>query len=1075
MDHAQNPRHHVPAAEEAPLHGFLALLEPLIEAGRSAVKSALRGRAALEPFPEPTEAERILFASLPPRLLARIDRTLVLELNVARLEGRLSGATPAERFGSFVALLREDEHRRRILAEYPVLVLGALEIIESWRRESLALADRLWMDWKELRPAFFAFDPGLLTAVRTGMGDPHRRGQSVAILEFESGARLVYKPRPMEADRHFQELLAWLAARGAPDHRTVRILDRGDYGWMEYVEAEPCGDEAAVLRYHHRLGSLLAVLYAFGGVDVHFENLIAAGEQPVAIDLESLLHPPPHRRRAERPDERLMNRALTESVLRVGLLPFQVRESGEEESSQSGVAVVAGALSRDPVMQWEGAGGDEMRLVKKRIPMPAGHNLATFGGTQVDAAEHAATVALGFEATYTLLVREREAILGDGGPLSWFARDRARMVLRATRAYGMLLEESWHPDFQRDVADRDRFLERIRVGVDEFASLEPVIRYERRDLARGDIPYFATRADSRDLWGSDGERIANYLEATPLDLVRERLLGMSEDDRARQSWLVRVSLGTLLLNRKAGDWPRYSLEDPAEPSGAGGPGPAAGSGGTEASDALREPLIVEARRLGDWFERMAFRDGDELTWVTLDLREGNWALVPCSEDLYAGLPGVALFLGYLAAVTGEKRYAALARAGVRTLLGRLPHVATNVGTIGLYQGWGGIVYTLAHLGRALDDGTLLGEAERLVGEIESRLEEDRELDVVGGAAGAIGGLLALYAATGSERALAVARRCGEHLLAAARPAGPGIGWPIRIAGDEPQAGFAHGAAGIAAALASLARSTGDVRFLDAARQASRFERERLWPELERWMEEDAAAGAGVRQAESELPMSWCYGAPGIALSRLLCLRAVEDGAAAGDGAAVGDGVAAEDGAADDEALALAEIARAATLIVERGFGTNHSLCHGDLGNLDILTQVSPLLNARETSYPTASGVSPDREGRETEWHETTSPRRCSSVVDRAIARTTRALLASIRAEGWRPGTVAGVESPGLMNGLAGIGLGLLRLADPARVPSVVAMDPPSGGSRGRALTVGEQALTAVGPNEAATPETEAGN
>jgi lantibiotic modifying enzyme len=36
-----------------------------------------------------------------------------------------------------------------------------------------------------------------------------------------------------------------------------------------------------------------------------------------------------------------------------------------------------------------------------------------------------------------------------------------------------------------------------------------------------------------------------------------------------------------------------------------------------------------------------------------------------------------------------------------------------------------------------------------------------------------------------------------------------------------------------------------------------------------------------------------------------------------------------------------------------------------------------------------------------------------------------------------------VEAPGLMNGLAGIGYGLLRLAAPTSVPSILALDPPS--------------------------------
>ena len=40
-----------------------------------------------------------------------------------------------------------------------------------------------------------------------------------------------------------------------------------------------------------RQGGYLAILYALEATDFHFENLIAAGEQPVLIDLETLFHP----------------------------------------------------------------------------------------------------------------------------------------------------------------------------------------------------------------------------------------------------------------------------------------------------------------------------------------------------------------------------------------------------------------------------------------------------------------------------------------------------------------------------------------------------------------------------------------------------------------------------------------------------------------------------------------------------------------------------------------------------------------------------------------------------------------
>lgn len=57
-------------------------------------------------------------------------------------------------------------------------------------------------------------------------------------------------------------------------------------------------------------------------------------------------------------------------------------------------------------------------------------------------------------------------------------------------------------------------------------------------------------------------------------------------------------------------------------------------------------------------------------------------------------------------------------------------------------------------------------------------------------------------------------------------------------------------------------------------------------------------------------------------------------------------------------------------------------------------------------------------------------------------RRSAAILETIESEGARCGVPLGVETPGLLVGLAGIGIGLLRLADPDTVPSVLLLDPP---------------------------------
>ncbi|RCK13064.1 DUF4135 domain-containing protein [Bacillus licheniformis] len=58
----------------------------------------------------------------------------------------------------------------------------------------------------------------------------------------------------------------------------------------EFIPHETCHTKKELEGYYTRLGKLLAVLYSIDAVDFHHENIIASGEHPVLIDLESIFH-----------------------------------------------------------------------------------------------------------------------------------------------------------------------------------------------------------------------------------------------------------------------------------------------------------------------------------------------------------------------------------------------------------------------------------------------------------------------------------------------------------------------------------------------------------------------------------------------------------------------------------------------------------------------------------------------------------------------------------------------------------------------------------------------------------------
>jgi lantibiotic modifying enzyme len=93
----------------------------------------------------------------------------------------------------------------------------------------------------------------------------------VAILRFASGQRVVDKPKSLAVDVEFQRLIDWLNATGLEfEHRTLRVLNRGAYGWVEFAERASCDTVEAVRSFYVRQGSMLALLYLLRVTDMHF-------------------------------------------------------------------------------------------------------------------------------------------------------------------------------------------------------------------------------------------------------------------------------------------------------------------------------------------------------------------------------------------------------------------------------------------------------------------------------------------------------------------------------------------------------------------------------------------------------------------------------------------------------------------------------------------------------------------------------------------------------------------------------------------------------------------------------------
>jgi len=304
--------------------------------------------------------------------------------------------------------------------------------------------------------------------------------------------------------------------------------------------------------------------------------------------------------------------------------------------------------------------------------------------------------------------------------------------------------------------------------------------------------------------------------------------------------------------------------------------------------------------------------------------------------------------------------------------------------IGAMSGISSICWCLLRIGEVLQKQDLIEDAGRVGALITQHLiGGDRYLDVIGGSAGAILSLLALYRYLPDSIFLTEAEQCGKHLLKQSVQVAPGSrAWPT--IGGEMLTGFAHGASGYAYALLRLYEATEKEEYRNAALQAFTYERSLFSREHQNWpdLRKDIPGGP-----DPKFMIGWCHGAPGITLARVACLANVDHLEIR------------------DEIEAGLETTLKARIVAQ------DDLCCGNFSRIETLLLASEYLNR------------PDLRN--------AALKRASTVTQFASAEGAFCL---------HPGIRDGLVNPGFMKGIAGIGYSLLRLADPQHsLPSPLLM------------------------------------
>lgn len=808
-----------------------------------------------------------------------IRRAFTLELNIRELKGELVGSNNSERFNYYIRTFRSPSQRLDFAASYPVLTRMIGSKLNEWLNVCTELLERLSADRKDLSNLFGLSIHARLKAINQG-GDTHNNGRSVFIIEFDDSTKIVYKPRSVSLESGFQEYIAYFNKYTTElNLRQLNILDRAAYGWVEYVKHKEQTTQEESNAYHYKLGYQTALVYSLCGVDVFFENLVAAGPDPIIIDLEALFHTPIDIVRNSNPSQNLQM-FLNHSIAGIGILPRP--SAGSTDTDVFDISVMgAKKNARAPykVIGLENFGRSDMRIGETAGWIAETHAASSEIFSQASKNEN---YFRGLSDGLSSLIANKDRLCASGGLLDEiFSGAVRRLIVRDTKTYGTLQQDETHPDLLRNQIDREWLWDNLWGELKTRPNLSLFIESELAQARLGDIPYFSGHIDSRVVTGGDGIKIdlSNIHSSTPIQSAKARISDLNENTSVRQQRLAATLLGISNV-------PRITS-------------PAFDPNKSYLKNALEVAEFINSR-----IEIMS-----DCSWIYTTYNPAPKAntstainIRPCDPYLYDGVSGIALFLHKTWELTGKLDFRNSALNLFDSVFMEIEH-SENQPTSG-FTGLSSVVYVANRM--VSSDELFRIQCEKklrnIVELVAALAPTDPNVDFLLGIAGTSCAMIPYVrrtlSSTGKQFLFKAMLRLLDEASALLRAESP-------IPGMLNLRGLSHGISGVALGLYRLGSFFNDQKSIQLAELLLIREYELV--ESRGWTDSHKYAGEAL--------VGWCHGSAGIAcaLSEMPELCALNSNIQRYKDAAYKN-------------------------TVSRGRYSSLCLCHGVLGNIFCLSQ-----------------------------------------------------------------------------------------------------------------------------------------
>lgn len=770
-----------------------------------------------------------LIRHLSTELLIVAQKSIVLELNVSKLKQELTGKSSYDKYHSFFKLYKSKERLHNFYNEYVELTRLLCTSTSFFTKNIIKLFKALLKHRAEVTSNFKINKRERIVHISLGQGDTHQQGQTVIKLEYSSGKVILFKPRDLRTTKVYNEFIYWLnSKKQVLQMPTYNVLCFSEYTFEEFINKKSCNNEKEIEDYYTRYGQLIAIMYLLRGNDFHMENLIANGEFPYIVDLETIIQ--------NRVSYQLPNNAYSKArdkmldlVSSTSLLPDNYHIGKDrviDISALNGRGVKLPNQVEGPINKQT----DDLKFGLIDIELPEANNIPDIQGKSVSYKNYINAIVLGYRETCKLFLKYKEELINErDGILKKFEGVKVRVILRPTAHYNNMLQSTYHPDYMRNSLDRESVLENI--WAQPFLHKEVIIS-EYEDLMDNDIPIFFNYTNSCDLIDSKGNIYKNFFKETGFVKMKQNLIKMNNDEIEKQISVILVSTGNYKPKNQS-SISTIKLKDSSN----------------DVTPRINDIFIKKAEEIGELILESAINSEDNKTisWLTVNADPiQTWKIERIPGDLYDGLAGLVVFYYNLYKCTKNIKYRHLCDVLIQSAKDRLAITDLNYSCI---AGKSSLLYPVIQIFTDEGDSQYKEYIDNAINEFCTHLNEDTSYDWIQGSPSFLQLIMNLYTEIGEVEYLNSSIRIGNHLLK-----------QLKKSNEKLIGGFAHGASSIAYVLMRLGHLSKKEIFTKKAIELLRYDQS--------FYRQDKGGWLDARDTTPTFKNFWCHGSIGIGLSRI---------------------------------------------------------------------------------------------------------------------------------------------------------------------------------------------------------------